>query len=51
MEEALADPRLAFDEKKKREKILKKIEKRKEEEEEGKRANVIENRVSEYQSK
>lgn len=51
MEEVLADPRLALDEKKKREKILQKLEKMREEDEEAKRENKIENRVNEYQSK
>ena len=50
MEDAIADPRLALEEIKRRERVLKKLEKMREEEQEAKRADVIENRIINYYS-
>lgn len=51
MEEAVADPRVALEAIKIKEKIMQKLQKMKEDEEEAKRANIIENRITNYYSR
>lgn len=50
LDDVVADPRHAVEERKRREKILKKIEQMKLDSEDAKRASIIENRIMNYRS-